>query len=68
MTVQLSPHSLWTTWLELSGNSSLCGFILQRVKSVRSETLLTVCLLSQDVSADSYAKLCTEQLIAVVNV
>jgi len=30
--------------------------------------LVTVCLLSEDESADSYVKLCTEQLIAAVDV
>ena len=34
---------------------------------MRSETLVSVCLLSKDVSAAFYAKLCTEQLIAVVD-
>jgi len=68
MTVQLSPHSLWARWLEVSVNCSLSAILLQRAKSERSETLLTVCLLSKGVSADCYAKLCTEQLIAVVNV
>ena len=68
MTVQLGPHSLWTKWLEVSVNSSLSAVLLQRAKSVRSETLVTVCLLSEDVSADFYAKLYTEQLIAVVDI
>jgi len=68
MTVQLSPHSLWARWLEVSVNCSLSAILLQRAKSVRSETLVTVCLLCKDVSADFYAKLCTEQLIAVVDI
>jgi hypothetical protein len=68
MTVELGPHSLWTKWLEVSVNSSLSAVLLQRAKSVRSKKLVTVCLLSNDVSADFYAKLCTEQLIAVVDV
>jgi hypothetical protein len=52
MTVQLGPHSLWTKWLEVSVNSSLSAVLLQRAKSLRSETLVTVCLLSKDISAD----------------
>lgn len=68
MPVQLGPHSLWTKWLEVSVNCSLSAVLLQRTKSVRNETLVTVCLLSEDESADCCVKLCTEQLIAAVDV
>jgi hypothetical protein len=53
---------------EMSVNCSLSAFLLQRANCVRSETLATVCLLSKDVMADFYAKLCTEQLTAVVDI
>jgi len=66
-TVQLGSHSLWTKWLEVSVNCSLSAVLLQRAKTVRSEMLVTVCLLCKDVSADCYVKLCTEQLIAAVD-
>lgn len=68
VTVQLGPHSLWTKWLEVSVKCSLSAVVLQRAKTVRSEMLVTVCFLSKDVIADFYVKLCTEQLIAAVDI